>query len=292
MPDKKVRYLAGIGFLWQGAPVLAGIHSHKERFMRIAHVSDFHVFVAGEAPPLVRPDIVPAVRSIVADVAAFSPALDACMLTGDLAGTGTPEEYALLRELLSPLPMPWFAIPGNHDAREPFRMAFKDLFPFEDEEFLHYEAEFQGIRILALDTVDPGSNGGGLCQKRLAWFKRKVETPFDGLTLILMHHQPYWTGINYHDSIGLNFGKEHFGALVASLRGRARILCGHIHRPSTSLWNGAFAAIGGSPAFTIDLYLQPDRADPPLVDNPYAYFVHTLNRRTGEFAVSPRYMCL
>lgn len=258
--------------------------------MRIAHVSDFHVFSGDTAPRLIRPDIVPVIRKIMENLAAFSPAIDACMFTGDMTSHGTPEEYALLRTLLKALPMPWFAIPGNHDARETFREAFSDLFPFEDEKFLHYETAFRNIRILALDTLAPGSDGGGLCEKRLAWFEAKARRPHDGPTLILMHHQPYWTGINFHDGIGLNSGKEEFGKLVASLGGRASILCGHIHRPSSCIWNGAFAAIAGSPAFNLELYLQPGRNEPPLADEPYAYFVHTMNEETGEFASSPRYV--
>ena len=38
---------------------------------------------------------------------------DAVIATGDLVDGGTPAEYALLRELLSPLTMPLYLMPGR-----------------------------------------------------------------------------------------------------------------------------------------------------------------------------------
>jgi len=39
------------------------------------------------------------------------------LATGDLTDSGRAEEYAHLRELLAPLPMTVYFIPGNHDER-------------------------------------------------------------------------------------------------------------------------------------------------------------------------------
>lgn len=258
--------------------------------MRIAHLSDFHVFASAEAPELIRPDIAKAVEKIVADVAAFRPQIDACMITGDLAGYALPEDYALLRELLKPLSMPLFVIPGNHDAREPFRAAFNDMLPFEEGPFLQYETAFRGLRILGLDTIIEDRPEGMLCPERLAWVQRKLETPFNGTTLILMHHAPYLCGVRFLDEIGLVEGKDEFGKMIAAMQGRARILCGHIHRPSVTTWQGAFAMVGGSPAFTIELDFSGSDEEPALEqDAPYAYFIHSLDA-SGEFAVSPRFV--
>lgn len=258
--------------------------------MRIAHLSDFHVFAGSDAPDLIRSDIATTVEKIVADVAAFRPKIDACMLTGDLAGNAVPEDYALLRDLLKPLSMPLFAVPGNHDAREPFREAFKNILPFEDGPFLQYESAFGGMRILGLDTVIEDRPEGALCPERLAWIRRKLETPFAGTTLVLMHHAPYVSGVRFLDEIGLLEGKEEFGEMIAAMKGGARILCGHIHRPSVSVWQGAFAMVGGSPAFTIELDFSGSEEEPALEANaPYAYFIHSLDP-SGEFAVSPRYV--
>lgn len=260
--------------------------------MLIAHLSDFHLFAGTDVPPLIRPDIVSVVEKIVADLAAFPQPLDACMLTGDLAGNATAEDYRLLRKILAPLTMPVFPVPGNHDAREPFRQAFADCLPLEDDTFLHYETRLGPLRILALDTMlNDGGPGGELCPRRLRWVSDKLAAPFDGVTYILMHHAPYVCGVAFLDGIGLVGGREEFGRLIAGTRSEVRILCGHIHRPSCTCWNGAFAMVGGSPAFTIELDLSGSEEEPLLEDAPYAYFIHSLNA-SGEFAVSPRYVSL
>ncbi len=260
--------------------------------MLIAHLSDFHIFTGKPETSLVRADIIDVVRKIIADVVAFRPKIDAVMLTGDLADGGTDEDYATLRALLAPLPMPFFAIPGNHDKRETFRKGFQDILPFEDGPFLHYETSFQGIRILALDTLIDKSVKGALCPERLAWIERKLAKPHDGMTLILMHHAPYISGIRFLDNISLVEGGHAFGEMIARQQGRVRLLCGHIHRPSQALWNGAFASIAGSPGFKIDLDLHPHDDEPALVDDPYAYFIHRLDDNNGDFSVHPRYVRL
>ncbi len=258
--------------------------------MLIAHLSDFHVF-AGAKPDLIRPDIARVVGRIVADVAAFRPAIDLCLLTGDLAGNAVPEDYELLRRLLEPLPMPFFAIPGNHDARAPFREAFRGILPFGDGPFLHYEARFRDLRILALDTLDENATGGRLCPERLEWIREKLDAPFAGITYLLMHHAPYTSGVRFLDDIDLTEGREEFAALVRAAEPKPRILCGHIHRPSVSCWNGAFAMVGGSPAFTIELDLAGGAEEPALEEAPCAYFVHHLDE-SGDFAVSPRFVAI
>lgn len=258
--------------------------------MRIAHISDFHLFAGANVPPLIRPDIVSAVEKIIADMAAFPQPFDACMLTGDLAGHAVIEDYLLLRKLLLPLDMPVFPVPGNHDAREPFREAFADWLPFEDDIFLHYETRIGPLRVIALDTMLNGEGDGGeLCPRRLQWAAGKLAAPFDGVTYVLMHHPPYTTGVTYLDGIGLVRGREEFGRMIAAAPGEVRILCGHIHRPSCTCWNGAFAMVGGSPAFTIELDLSGSPIEPSLENAPYAYFIHSLDE-SGEFAVSPRYV--
>lgn len=260
--------------------------------MLIAHLSDFHIFTsAASESALVRPDIIDVTRTIIADVAAFRPTVDAVMLTGDLADGGTPQDYAVIRELLAPLSMPIFAVPGNHDRREGFREAFKDRFPFESGPFLHYETRFRDIRILALDTILEPGPGGELCPKRLAWIEERLARPWDGMTIILMHHAPYITGIRFLDNIGLTRGRREFGEIIARQKGDLRIFAGHVHRPSQTSWKGALTTIAGSVAFKIELDLHAHDDEPPQLDEPYAYFIHHLDA-SGDVAVHPRFVHL
>ena len=259
--------------------------------MLIGHLSDIHLFARKPDSTLIRPDIAEALRRIVADIAAFVPAIDIVVLTGDLTDCGAREDYALLRELLAPLSAKVLAIPGNHDLRANFRRAFNDILPFEEGEPAQYEVVHGGTRFLALDTVDEGKVAGRLCPQRLAWVEKKLTESFAGPTTILMHHPPNTSGIAFFDNIGLVEGGDEFGRMIARHRGSLNIMCGHIHRPTQALWNGAFLAVAGSPAFQTDLDLKVPAVDPPVVDIPYAYFVYNRNE-DGNFSVHPRYVAL
>ena len=60
----------------------------------------------------------------VADILTLPQRPDVVIATGDLVDWGRPDEYGLLRELLSPLTMPLYLMPGNHDERASMRNSF------------------------------------------------------------------------------------------------------------------------------------------------------------------------
>lgn len=51
---------------------------------------------------------------------------DVVLATGDLVQAGVRENYRCLREILAALPMPCYAVAGNHDDRDEFKRAFAD----------------------------------------------------------------------------------------------------------------------------------------------------------------------
>lgn len=79
--------------------------------MLIAHISDFHVFAKTPETTIVRPDAADAARKVVADIAAFTPKIEAVMFTGDMTDGGAADDYALLGDILSPLDVPVFMVP-------------------------------------------------------------------------------------------------------------------------------------------------------------------------------------
>src|SRR4030095_16990642 len=98
---------------------------------------------------------------------------DVVVMTGALVDYGRPDEYALLRELLAPLAMPLYLLPGNHDERGALRAAFPDhAYLRQWEPFIQYAIDDWPLRIVAIDTVIPGEGGGRLDDERLAWLDR------------------------------------------------------------------------------------------------------------------------
>jgi len=82
--------------------------------MRIAHLSDLHL---ARGPLAVPPAA--ALADALARALALEPRPDCVVITGDLADTGHPDEYAALRAILRKCPVPVHLLPGNHDDRAP-----------------------------------------------------------------------------------------------------------------------------------------------------------------------------
>ena len=120
--------------------------------MLIAQISDMHVTAEGTLL-YDRIDTAGYLERAVAHVLDLDPRPDVVIATGDLVDGGKPEEYARLRRLLAPLPMPVYLIPGNHDARDPLRAAFPDHAYLPKDGFLQYTIEDHPLRLIALDTL-------------------------------------------------------------------------------------------------------------------------------------------
>ena len=86
--------------------------------MIVIQLSDPHILASGELL-YGRFDTAEFLARSVAEINRLDPLPDVAVITGDLVDHGEPAEYEHLRALLSPLAMPVFVIPGNHDAREP-----------------------------------------------------------------------------------------------------------------------------------------------------------------------------
>ena len=259
--------------------------------MLIAHTSDFHIFADAPETSLVRSDIVEATRKVVADIANFSPRIDAVMITGDLADGGSADDYALVKDILSPIKVPIFAVPGNHDARMGFRAAFEDRLPFGPGPKLDYETSIADLRIIALDTLIEGEVPGGLDDGQIDWLAERLAETTERLTLILMHHPAFPSTIKTLDQMALLGGHSKFETLITQYRGPLRILSGHIHRPYQTLWNGVWCAVSGGPSFQHALKMAHDAPEPSNLDEPFAYFILRIEE-AAAMTVHTRYVAL
>lgn len=178
-------------------------------------------------------------------------------MTGDLVDTGSAAEYAHLRRLLAPLAMPSFVIPGNHDNRDALRSAFADDRYLPSNGFLHYVVEDFPVRLVALDTLTPGDHRGTLCADRLAWLDRTLAAAPDRPTVLMMHHPPFATGIDFMDRYGL-VDAATFASVVRRHAQIERILCGHLHRAIDRRFAGTVAGTAPSTAHQIRLAVTPD----------------------------------
>src|SRR5262249_45134433 len=95
---------------------------------------------------------------------------DAVLVSGDVADTGSEQEYALARELLAPLAMPVHLIAGNHD-RMPERT--------------QYAVRCGDLRLVACDSTIPGEDGGRL---DAGWLRERLAENPRAPTIVALHH--------------------------------------------------------------------------------------------------------
>lgn len=227
--------------------------------MLIAQITDIHIgFDRGnpEERNMAR------LRAVLARMIDGPNRPDMLLMSGDLTEYGDAESYALLAEAVSTCPFPVYPMAGNHDARGTLLDAFPDA-PSQDG-FIHYVIEGDGLRLIVLDTLEPGRHGGGFCEVRAAWFKSQLAEAPTTPTLVAMHHPPFESGIAWLDGSDDEPWMARFAACVAGRSNVVGILCGHLHRTIHTLWYGHAITVCPSTAPAVGLDLRP--VDPQAPD--------------------------
>ncbi len=218
-------------------------------------------------------DPVAGLRAVVADVRRQPDPPDVLLVTGDLTDHGAAAEYATVRELLDPVGVPVYVIPGNHDDRSALRAAFG--LPGTGADPVQYAVDLGPLRLVCIDTTIPGQAPGALDAARLDWLDAELARAPDQPTLLAMHHPPIATGVVPWDAIGLAAGDR--AALAALLERHPqvrRLVAGHVHQVITG-------SLAQRPVLTIpSTYVQAKldftSAEIQLGDGPPGFARHAL----------------
>jgi 3',5'-cyclic AMP phosphodiesterase CpdA len=223
----------------------------------VAQISDTHLLAPGSEHPAagLRAECL---RRCVADINLQQP--DAVIFTGDTVQHGRADEYARLRELLTPLEAPLYVVPGNRDDKIAMRAAFDDqAFLPKDGDFLHYVVEDYAVRLVALDSTSAGERKGVFCPARLAWLDTVLNVHPNQPTLLFIHHPPFDVDDHY---LGGYRRPEEAAALTDLASRHAQIvglLCGHVHWPVERDWAGTVARI--MPSVAVDVRKGVDEVE-------------------------------
>lgn len=202
--------------------------------MKFIHLSDLHLSTPGAS--LHGLDPLHQLGLCVSSICERHRDAAFCIVSGDITHSGEASGYEAAREILSELPMPVRLMIGNHDDREAFQVAFPDAC-CDPHGFVQQAFATDIGRFILLDTHEPGSAAGRLCDLRLGWLVHELENSDEPIYLF-MHHPPFNVGFHRMDAISLAAPEV---LLAALRRHRPRIrhmFLGHLHRSLAGSWHG------------------------------------------------------
>ncbi len=244
--------------------------------MLIAQLTDVHIGFDPDAKPEELNRI--RFRAVLDRLDQAPHKLDYLVLSGDLTDHGDRESFSKIAAVLADMPCPLLPLVGNHDDREELRRAFPDT-PQEDD-FLHYVIERDGLRIICLDTFEQGRHGGAFCTARRDWLRAKLEASDGQPCVIFMHHPPIVSGIDWMDPAADEQWIANFAAAIEGHESAIRAIhCGHLHRRVSTRFRGIPLGITPSVAPLVALDLRPideNRADNRalITTEPASYALH------------------
>ncbi len=222
--------------------------------MVITQISDMHLRDDGILLKQ-KVDTSAALDAAIDHINSWNRVPDVVLATGDLVQKAVRQDYGNFRRKLDRLKAPYYVITGNHDDRTLMRKTFGDhgYLP-QDGEFLQYVLEDFPLRLIALDTLIDGENGGEICAVRRAWLAERLAEKPDTPTFIFMHHPPFKTGVDFLDRHPFK-DAEALEEVIKQHPQVVWIACGHLHRHIQTRWGGTVASIAPSVAYQLPMAL-------------------------------------
>src|SRR2546430_4055591 len=225
------------------------------RRMRMAHLSDLHL---ARGPLAAQPAA--ALADALARALALEPRPDCMVITGDLADTGHPDEYATLRAILRRCPVPVHLLPGNHDDPADLIARFGDTPFLGNGVSPSYAVEYPEATLVIANSWVQGSPAGCLGPAQLAWIDQALASRPGVPAFVCLHHPPVPVGIPFLDGMILQ-DAARLAAVIGKHPYVVRVLAGHVHRDASALFAGALMTTAPSTFRPAALRL-PD-AEPP-----------------------------
>jgi len=182
-------------------------------------------------------------------------------MTGDLIQDDSRAAYDRFCELMTPLNLPVYCVPGNHDVRELMRDAVsKDPF--------HYceSVRLNNWLITGIDSCIDGVAGGRVDDDEMDRLASILANTDAEHVLICLHHPPLPVGSEWLDQVGLKNGDEFLRMIGQPGNVRAAIF-GHVHQEFEDVYEAI--KIIGTPSTCRQFMVASDEF--ALDDNPPAY---------------------
>ena len=219
----------------------------------VAQITDLHIgFDRGNIHEL----NVRRLNMVIDQLMAMRPRPSLLLVTGDMVENGDDRDaYEHMHALVGRWDGPIMWAIGNHDDRATFRSVLPAV-PVDAAGFVQYEADHGGLRFLVIDTLDEGRHGGMVCAGRAAWLSERLDERREVPTVIVLHHPPVDTGIDWMSALSCEEWVRRLDAVIAPAAQVVGMIAGHVHRPIATSFAGKPLVVCASTAPTLALDLD------------------------------------
>ena len=179
MTKKFISILLLTAFLVGGFFCLPTQVRAEETSFKFIHITDTHIGSANgnKYTPAVVQDIITNYND-----AGF------VVHSGDITETGMPQEYEKYLQIMKPLQMPIYHIPGNHESRwtDAGKSYFRSYFGST-----YTSWDYQGVHFVALDSSIAQGQHGSLDKEMLDWLRKDLEKIGENDPVVILPIIPY-----------------------------------------------------------------------------------------------------
>ncbi len=158
------------------------------------------------------------------------------LLTGDLSQDYTPESYKHLKELLEPLKIKYYLLPGNHDDVRIINKVFQYNW-VKDQ--VDYSFEYNEWFFYFIDSTVFPNNWGELSDKQLIDFDKMISLKKNIPIIVFMHHHPVPVRSKWIDEMALK-NADAFNKIIRKNPQIKAVLFGHVHQVFEEIIDGVF----------------------------------------------------
>jgi 3',5'-cyclic AMP phosphodiesterase CpdA len=246
--------------------------------MKFIHLTDLHLVAPGRR--LYGLDPHARLRAAITDINANQADAAFVLITGDLAHHGDGAAYDALKAALGGLALPCHLLIGNHDDRAAFLQAFPAT-PVDEHGFVQGIVATPAGALVTLDTHEPGTHEGRLCERRLDWLDRTLAGLRGQAVLLAMHHPPLPLALPAMDAFALRERRE-LAEIVAGHGNVRHVFFGHVHRPLHGTWEGVPFTTQRGLSHQVAMHSGPQRGIPGSHEPP-AYAIVLVD--TGSLVI-------
>lgn len=227
--------------------------------LRVIQISDLHL----KSQPGTRlwgVDVDVSLNAVLECIQTRHPQPDFLLMTGDLVGDD-PDAYHRVREMLKPLGIPAYCLPGNHDFPAVMSRTLRGDVIGRKQHFVVGNWQF-----VLLDSSFPGTPDGHLGYAELALLDTILALRPDLHTVVCLHHNPVPSRTSWLDTMMVSNHAALFAVLDNYPQVRA-VVWGHIHAEFADVRNSVHLL--AAPATSVQF--KPGAPGPQVDDVPPGY---------------------